>query len=98
MGSSAAFRLTAFAAPLAEALLMRAALPEQALAYEPQGWSHWWRVYAAGVDAVGLTLGLSGADARPFWRSAGLSAWQPIYVAASALFTTILGVSTERDR
>jgi hypothetical protein len=91
--SAVTFVLMAFAAPLVEALIMRAALPAQVLAYEPQGWSHWWRVYESGVDAVGHTLGVSGADARPFWRSAGLSAWQPIYVAATALLTTLLGLS-----
>ena len=95
--ATAAFVLMAFAAPVAEALIMRAALPAQTLAYEAQGWSHWWRIYATGVDAVGHMLGISSTDARPFWRATGLSAWQPIYVAATALFTTLLGLTAARS-
>jgi hypothetical protein len=91
--AAATFVLMAFVAPFAEALIMRTALPAQSLTYEAQGWRHWWGVYDSGADAIGRTLNISNTDARPFWRAAGLFAWQPIYVSATALFTTLLGMT-----
>jgi hypothetical protein len=89
--------------PLFETVMMRAALFGAELSrndgtvvptpsYTAQGWWHWWGVYAAGNARVADMLGLGLSDAKPFWRSAGLLAWQPMFISATAVLTTLLGV------
>lgn len=100
---SAVLLLTMGLAPVFETIMMRAALwgvgatssdgtVSPTPVFTAQGWWHWWGVYASGNARVAEMLGLNVSESKPFWRTAGLLAWQPMYAGAAAVLTTLLGV------
>lgn len=86
------FVLMAWVAPVGETMIMRLALTDTPTRYSANGWGYWWAMYHDGLDRVAGELQAEMADARPFWRTAGVLAWLPVYASLTAFGSTMFGL------